>query len=64
MQNKNEWFYDIALNGQTVGFNGDSTFNSKDAAIIDAREYITMELSHEYNEKPENFRIYCYLGRV
>lgn len=59
-----KYAYEIYLNslsqGNLVGDNGDKEFNSKDKAHEDALNFITSELSKEYNKPVKDFKIKVY----
>ncbi len=59
-----KYAYEIYLNslsqGNLVGDNGDKEFNNKDKAHEDALNFITSELSKEYNKPVKDFKIKVY----
>lgn len=57
----NTYLYDIFLNGNLVGDQGDEEFLTKEEAINDATNYINAELCKEYNATPADFYIECYV---
>ena len=58
------WLYDITLNGQLVGDQGDGEFDTKEEARADADDYIISGLCKEYNAKPKDFVVDCYQGKM
>ena len=52
--------YDITLDGQIVGSNGDMEFDTEAAANADANDFIVGELSKEYNREISDFKVLLY----
>lgn len=57
---KDKWLYDIFLDDNCVGDQGDEVFNTKDEAITDANEFIKQALAKEYNRSIDAFRVEYY----
>lgn len=55
-----KYLYNIRLDGQIVGDNGDLEFITKEEAQADADDYIISELSKEYNKKVSDFIVEIY----
>ena len=61
---KTIWLYDIFLDGLCVGNQGDELFSTKEDATSDASEYISEQLSFEYERDADAFEIRAYEGRI
>ena len=59
-----KYLYDISLDGEYIGDQGDGSFDTEDKAREDAESYIRDELMEEYNRPFEDFVIECYVGTV
>lgn len=57
---KDKWLYDIILDGQFVGDQGDYEFDTKEDAINDANHFIENALAIEYERSADDFEIQCY----
>ncbi len=55
-----KWLYDITLDGDYVGDQGDAEFDTKDEAIEDAKDFIHNALLKEYKRENKDFSIECY----
>ena len=60
MKYKGKWLYDIFLDDCLVGDQGDEAFDTKEEAEIDANSYIEDELTKEYEEPRDRFKIEYY----
>lgn len=56
----NKWLYDIIKDNKCIGYSGDETFNTKEQAIRDAKEYIDQELTTKYGGTNNDYEITCY----
>lgn len=54
------WEYDIELNGNIVGDNGDLEFCTKEEALADADDYIISTLENEHHAKYKDFVVTIY----
>lgn len=57
---KNKYLYDITLDEQVVGNSGDMDFDTEAEAKADADDFISGELSKEYNRNISDFKILTY----
>lgn len=57
---KNKYLYDIVLDEQVVGNSGDMDFDTEAEAKVDANDFISGELSKEYNRNINDFKILPY----
>ena len=57
---KGKWLYDIFLDDNYVGDQGDEAFDTKEKAEIDANEYLELALSKEYGRSADDFVIEYY----
>lgn len=58
-----KWLYDIFLDDCFVGNQGDSAFDTKEEAEIDANEHLELALANEYNRNADDFKIEYYQAR-
>lgn len=54
-----EYLYDIVLDGQIVGDQGDYSFDTREEAQADANSYISA-LRQEYGKKHQDFEVQIY----
>ncbi len=55
-----KFLYDIMLDGKCIVNSGDFDFDTRAEAQADADDYITNELSKEYNRKVGDFEVSVY----
>lgn len=55
-----KYLYDITLDGNIVGDQGDYLFDTKEEAQADANSYIISTLEKEYGKTYEDFEIVIY----
>ena len=59
---KGKWLYDIFLDDNHVGDQGDEAFDTREDAEIDANHYLEQALANEYNRNADDFVIEYYQG--